>query len=65
METPMSELFWWTKDWTDEEKRIAGDPQNRIGHMVRAKERVDQFERRIDAEIGMNNEDIFGPIVTP
>lgn len=57
-----NEPFWWTKDWTKEEKQLAGDPRNRINHMHRTVESVDAFERRIDLAV-QTEDDVFGPVV--
>lgn len=45
------EPYWWAENWTDEEKRIAGDPKNRIMHMKKLVKSVDEFERRMDLEM--------------
>lgn len=58
----MSDLFWWCANWTDEEKRLAGDPKNRVDHMHRMAASIDAFERRIDREIAAVDNSL-GPIV--
>lgn len=47
----MLEPYWWAKDWTDEEKRLAGDPAGRIVHMRKISKSVDRFEKRIDKQL--------------
>lgn len=53
-----SEPYWWTENWTPEQKRIAGDPKNLIGHMRRTGE-------RIDADLRKDPDNTFGPEVAP
>lgn len=49
-----AEPYWWTKDWTAEQKRVAGDPKNFIGHMERTAKRIDAYEAQ-------HPDNIFGP----
>lgn len=51
------EPYWWTENWTDEQKRIAGDPKGRIAHMHRTKQ-------RIDADLLRHPDNVFGPEIT-
>jgi hypothetical protein len=48
--------YWWTQDWTPEQKQIVGDPKNRIGHMERTRQ-------RIDADKAAHPDNVFGPDV--
>ena len=49
-----SDPYWFAQDWTDEQKRVLGDPKNRVGHMRRT-------EARIDLDKAGEPDAVFGP----
>jgi hypothetical protein len=51
-----AEPYWWTENWTAEQKQSDGDPKNRVGHMQRTK-------ARIDADLRKDPDNVFGPEV--
>jgi hypothetical protein len=58
-EKQIDDCMWWTRDWTDEQKRIAGDPNNTIKHRRRLVKSVDRFQKRVDIQLAR---EYFNPV---